>query len=67
LAPTILHIFDIPIQNDVDGRVLTEIFKESSEFAKRKPKYTKLTHFDKRTEDEKLKEVIKDLKLKKKF
>jgi len=67
LAPTILHIFDVPIQNDVDGRVLTEIFKENSEFAKRKPRYTKLTHFHKRTEDEKIKEVIKDLKLKKKF
>lgn len=67
LAPTILHIFDIPIPNDVDGRVLKEIFKEDSEIVKRKPKYSKSNYYDKKPEDEKLKEVIKDLKLKKKL
>jgi len=34
IAPTILHIFGLPIPNDIDGRVLTEIFEEDSEFAK---------------------------------
>jgi len=67
LAPTILHIFDITIPNDIDGRVLTEIFIDDSELAKRKPKYTKLGHIDSKSEDERLKDVIKDLKLKKKF
>lgn len=28
LTPTILHIFNIPIPKDMDGRVLTEIFKD---------------------------------------
>jgi predicted AlkP superfamily phosphohydrolase/phosphomutase len=66
LAPTILHIFDIPIPNDIDGKVLNEIFKKDSEYLKRKPKYSKLGSF-KKPEDEKLKSVIKDLKLKKKI
>ncbi len=39
LAPTILHIFGLPIPDDMDGRVLTEIFEEDSELAKRKPIY----------------------------
>jgi len=26
LAPTILHIYNVPIPEDLDGRVLTEIF-----------------------------------------
>jgi len=33
-APTILHIFNIPIPKDMDGKVLREIFKEDSEFVK---------------------------------
>ena len=67
LAPTVLHIFNAPIPEDVDGRVLTEIFKEDSEYAKRKPKLSKKIDFKIKTEDDKLKDVIKDLKLKKKF
>lgn len=35
LAPTILHLFGLPIPKDMDGRVLTEIFKEASEPAQR--------------------------------
>ena len=39
LAPTILHLFGLPIPNDMDGRVLTELFEEDSELIKRKPNY----------------------------
>mgnify|MGYP000247526483 CR=1 FL=1 len=39
IAPTILHMFNAPIPKNVDGRVLTEIFKPESKIAKRKPKY----------------------------
>ena len=35
LMPTILHIFNLPIPNDVDGRVLKEIFQRESDLAKR--------------------------------
>ena len=64
IAPTILHIFGLPIPNDMDGRVLMEIFEEDSEFAKRKPKYVDPGYYEKKQEDKKLKKAIKTLKLK---
>jgi len=64
IAPTILHIFGLPIPNDVDGRVLMEIFEEDSEFAKREPKYVDPSYYEEKGEDEKLKKAIKNLKLK---
>ncbi len=39
LAPTILHIMDVPIPKDTDGRVLQEIFKEGSLLATKKRSY----------------------------
>jgi len=64
IAPTILHIFGLPIPNDMDGRVLMEIFEEDSKFVKRKPKYVDPGYYEKRQEDENLKRAIKNLKLK---
>lgn len=40
IAPTVLHIFGLPIPKDTDGRVLMEIFDGNSEFVIRKPKFT---------------------------
>jgi len=62
ITPTILHIFGLPIPNDVDGKVLTEIFEENSEFAKMKPKYVDPSYYEKK--NEKLKKAITNLKLK---
>lgn len=39
LAPTILHIMDVPIPKDTDGRVLREIFREGSLLATKKYMY----------------------------
>ncbi|MHA1363381.1 MAG: hypothetical protein ACTSP1_12760 [Candidatus Freyarchaeota archaeon] len=39
LTPTILHMFQVPIPRDMDGRVLTEIFREDSEIARRQILY----------------------------
>lgn len=64
IAPTILHIFGLPIPNDMDGGVLMEIFEPNSEFAKREPKYVDPSYYGIKQEDEKLKKVIKNLKLK---
>lgn len=35
ICPTILHIFGLPIEKDLDGRVLMEIFEEGSDLAAR--------------------------------
>jgi len=64
IAPTILHIFGLPIPNDMDGRVLMEIFKSDSEIAKRRPVYVEPSYYRKDTEKERLKLKIEELKLK---
>ncbi|NPV51058.1 MAG: hypothetical protein HPY60_07695 [Candidatus Methanofastidiosum sp.] len=46
ITPTILHILDIPIPSDMDGRVLTEIFEEDSELAQKKPKYVEPYYYE---------------------
>lgn len=43
IVPTVLHIFDLPIPKDTDGRVLMEIFDENSEIAQRRPKFTHIS------------------------
>ncbi len=35
VAPTLLHSFGIPMQDEMDGRVLDEIFKDDSRFSER--------------------------------
>jgi len=56
LAPTILHMFHLEIPEDMDGKVLTNIFKPSSPIAKRPIKYRKIT------EEEKIKEKIREIR-----
>ncbi len=38
LAPTILHLLDVPVPEDVDGRVLTELFEGEPPSAPRVPR-----------------------------
>ena len=40
VAPTILHLFGIPILEDVDGRVLGEIFTEDIKISRRKRSFS---------------------------
>ena len=56
LAPTILHMFNLEIPEDMDGKVLTNIFKPNSPIAKRPVAYRKIT------EEEKIKEKLRKLK-----
>ncbi len=58
VAPTILYLFDFPIPEDLDGRVLTEIFIES-EISARKPRYDGIDHAG---EMRRLKDAIGKLK-----
>jgi len=63
LAPTILHLFGLPIPSDMDGRVLMEIFEPDSEPAKRKPVYVDLSYYQKpKTEKERIREKVRRLK-----
>lgn len=45
IIPTILHIFDVSVPSDMDGKVIKEIFRQDSEIAKRPVNYRK---FDKK-------------------
>jgi predicted AlkP superfamily phosphohydrolase/phosphomutase len=56
LAPTILHLFGLPIPKEMDGRVLKEIFEEDSASAKREIEYQEIA------ERARIKERIKELK-----
>ena len=56
VTPTILHIYGFPIPEDMDGRVLTEIFKKNSEYVKRRITFQKVG------EKRKVKEKIEKLK-----
>lgn len=56
VAPTILHMFGIPIPKDMDGRVLKEIFKDDSLIARREIIYKEVD------ERKRIKEGIKELK-----
>jgi predicted AlkP superfamily phosphohydrolase/phosphomutase len=39
LLPTVLHILNLPIPDDLDGRLLTEIFEPESIYASREPRF----------------------------
>ena len=42
LAPTILHMFNVPIPKDMDGTVSSKIFHEQSEIAQRRIRYREM-------------------------
>jgi|Deesub1362A_J573_1020465.scaffolds.fasta_scaffold00240_41 predicted AlkP superfamily phosphohydrolase/phosphomutase len=58
IAPTVLHIFDVPVLTNMDGKVLLEIFEENSDLAKKSVKYQESNH-----EKKKIKEMIKKLRI----
>lgn len=62
VAPTILHMMGIRVPEDMDGKVLTEIFGEDSPPAKREVKYQKAEGERKRVE-ERIKKLKKSGKL----
>jgi predicted AlkP superfamily phosphohydrolase/phosphomutase len=56
IAPTILHLYDVPVLEDMDGRVLKEIFKEDSEASQRPVRYQRVS------EQERLRAKVRKLK-----
>ena len=57
IAPTVLHMFGLPVPDNMDGRVLSEIFREDSEPAQRKVRYQAAS-----TESARLKNKVRKLK-----
>jgi arylsulfatase A-like enzyme len=57
IAGTVLHMMGLPVPQDMDGRVLKELYKEESEPAQRKVKYQQVD-----TERERLERKIARLK-----
>ena len=57
LAPTFLHILNIPIPEDMDGRVLVEVFQEDCELIDRQPVFEQVD-----TERDRIKVKIQRLK-----
>tara|TARA_Y100000310_G_scaffold345796_1_gene470074 strand:- start:8505 stop:10073 length:1569 start_codon:yes stop_codon:yes gene_type:complete len=57
IAPTILFIMNCPIPDDVDGRILKEIFKSESTLYKAKIRYTK------DSEQEMIKKTVASIKI----
>ena len=62
IAPTILYVMGIPVPNDIDGRVLKEIFEEGSELSKGEVRYTEINR-----EKELLNKKIREMKKLKKL
>ena len=56
VAPTILHMFGLPIPKDMDGGMLKEVFEEGSELATREARYVEVD------EERRIKQKIKGLK-----
>ncbi len=67
ITPTILHMFGLPVPEDMDGRALKEIFRPGSEPAEQKVSYTepdrekRERHMQKKEDEEKIKQRLKDL------
>ncbi|MCK4492312.1 MAG: alkaline phosphatase family protein, partial [Candidatus Altiarchaeales archaeon] len=65
IAPTILHVMGCEVPRDMSGRVLTEIFKEKSEPAKRNVRFRDIDDVDKKTESEKkrIRKAIRNIRI----
>lgn len=66
ITPTVLHLFNMPVSPEMDGKVLRQIFQPSSEPDSREVKYAKLSMEEKQSstsphEEEIIKEKLKSL------
>jgi predicted AlkP superfamily phosphohydrolase/phosphomutase len=61
IVPTILHLMNLPIPEHMDGKVLTEVFRDESEVKEREISY------EKTTEKDKISMMVRSLKTKKKI
>ena len=64
IAPTILHLFNLPIPNNIDGKILKKIFKDKSIFVKRKPMYVDAKYYLRKMCREEVRKRIREIKKK---
>lgn len=50
MAPTMLHIMDVPVPEDMDGRVLRELFEEHSKLAEKNDDVQKAAYRERQSE-----------------
>ncbi|MBU7015299.1 MAG: alkaline phosphatase family protein [Theionarchaea archaeon] len=62
ISPTLLHVLRLPVPDTMRGKVLTEMFEENSEIAKRNPLYVPARFYCPGTEEEKIKHSVQGLK-----
>lgn len=62
IPTTILHIFDVPVPEDMDGKVIKELFIEDSEIRLRNVKRVSSSHYRMEIEKMRIKDVIKKLR-----
>jgi|Deesub1362A_J573_1020465.scaffolds.fasta_scaffold00057_157 predicted AlkP superfamily phosphohydrolase/phosphomutase len=63
IAPTVLHLLDVSIPTDMDGRVLKEIFRADSDPAKRSIVYQKSNENEKKRIKDKIRYLKKTKKI----
>jgi predicted AlkP superfamily phosphohydrolase/phosphomutase len=63
MTPTILHLLDLKVPNDLDGKVLKEIFAEGTDPAINEVKYSKVENINSNDNKEKIKNIIKQIKI----
>ncbi len=57
ITPTLIHIYDLAIPKNIDGKVLTKIFKKNSDQSKRKIRYIK------EKEEDSIKSLVSSIKI----
>ncbi len=63
LFPTMLHIYDLPIPSETDGKVAKELFEKESVLAQREVVFL-TSHFSKQSEEQKkIEAVLEDISL----
>jgi predicted AlkP superfamily phosphohydrolase/phosphomutase len=63
LGPTALHILDLPIPSDMDGKPLVNIFHPDSKYARKKIEYVAPQMVSHRTEKLRIRRAVEKLTL----
>jgi len=62
IFPTVLHILDVPLPKDLDGKIPKDIFKKNLHFFNKEPVYSNV-NFKTLQEKDRIKNMIQDIKV----